>query len=84
MKPSQPKARFNAGINEQYYLGVTVCPGKSYPSAEVVTIQFIQRAGEYWKTIGHLAVYRSPIGSYKTSRTPKITTQKIQYLSLDN
>jgi len=64
MSPSQPKARFYTRINEQDYLGLTVWPGKSDPSAEVVTVQLRRRDGENWETIGRLAVYRTPAGSY--------------------
>jgi len=64
MSPSQPKARFYTRINEQDYLGLTVWPGKADPSAEVITIQLRRRDGENWETVGRLAVYRSPDGSY--------------------
>ena len=64
MSPSQPKARFYTRINEQDYLGLTVWPGKADPSAEVVTIQLRRRDGENWETIGRLAVYKTPDGSY--------------------
>jgi len=64
MSPSQPKARFYTRINEQDYLGVTVWPGKADPSVEVIAIQLRRRDGENWETVGRLAVYRSPDGSY--------------------
>ena len=64
LSPSQPKARFYTRINEQDYLGVTVWPGKSDPSAEVITLQLRRNDGENWETIGRLAVYRAPDGSY--------------------
>jgi hypothetical protein len=64
VSPSQPKARFYTRINEQDYLGVTVWPGKSDPSAEVITLQLRRNEGENWETIGRLAVYRAPDGSY--------------------
>jgi hypothetical protein len=64
MSTSQPKARFYTRINEQDYLGVTVWPGKTDPSAEVVTVQLRRNDGEKWETIARLAVYRSPDGNY--------------------
>jgi hypothetical protein len=64
MSPSQPKARFYTRLNEQDYLGVTVWPGKADPSAEVITLQLRRNEGDNWETIGRLAVYRSPDGSY--------------------
>ena len=64
MSPSQPKARFYTRINEQDFLGLTVWPGKTDPSAEVITIQLRRTDGEKWETVARLAVYRSPDGSY--------------------
>jgi hypothetical protein len=64
MSSSQPKARFYTRINEQDYLGLTVWAGKSDPSAEVITIQLRRNEGEKWETIGRLAVYRTPDGTY--------------------
>jgi len=61
---SQPKARFYSRINQQDYLGLTVWPGKSDPSAEVITIQLRRRNGDNWETVGRLAVYRSSEGTY--------------------
>jgi hypothetical protein len=64
MTSSQPKARFYTRINEQDYLGVTVWPGKSDPTAEVITLQLRRKDGENWETVGRLAVYRSSDGTY--------------------
>jgi hypothetical protein len=64
MSTSQPKARFYTRINEQDYLGVTVWPGKTDPSAEVITVQLRRNDQEKWETIARLAVYRSPEGNY--------------------
>ncbi|PVX26624.1 MAG: hypothetical protein CW691_00835 [Candidatus Bathyarchaeum sp.] len=64
MSTSQPKARFHIRINEQDYLNVTVWAGKADPAAEVIVTQIRRNTGENWETIGRLAVYRSPDGSY--------------------
>jgi hypothetical protein len=64
LSPSQPKARFYTRINEQDYLGITVWPGKADPLAEVITLQLRRNEGDNWETIGRLAVYRAPDGSY--------------------
>ena len=64
MSSSQPKARFYTRINEQDYLGVTVWPGKSDPSAEVITVQLRRNYGENWETVARLAVYRASDGNY--------------------
>lgn len=61
---SQPKARFYTRINEQDYLGLTVWPGKSDPSAEVITLQLRRNDGEKWETVAQLAVYRTSDGTY--------------------
>ena len=62
--PSQPKARFTTRISEKDYLNIAVWPGKSDPSAEVITFQLRRNEGENWETVGRLAVYRASDGSY--------------------
>ncbi|MCJ7613351.1 hypothetical protein MUO71_01100 [Candidatus Bathyarchaeota archaeon] len=64
MSSSQPKARFHIRINEQDYLNLTVWPGKADPAAKVIVAQLRRNVGENWETVGRLAVYRSPDGSY--------------------
>ena len=61
---SQPKARFYTRLNEQDYLGITVWPGKTDPTAEVVVVQLRRRNGDNWETVGRLAVYRMSNGTY--------------------
>jgi len=61
---SQPKARFHARLDERDFLGLTVWPGKTDPAAEIIVVQIRRREGDDWKTIGRLAVYRSPDGIY--------------------
>jgi hypothetical protein len=64
LSSSQPKARFYTRINEQDYLGLTVWPGKTNTSAEVITVQLRRNDGDKWETIGRLAVYRTSDGNY--------------------
>ncbi|MCW8802442.1 MAG: hypothetical protein OQK81_03715 [Candidatus Bathyarchaeota archaeon] len=64
MSSSQPKARFYKRINETDYLGLTVWPGKSDPSAEVLTVQLRRNTESGWETIGQFAVYRTADGNY--------------------
>ena len=64
MSPSQPKARYHIRLNEQDYLNLAVWPGKADPTAEVIVTQIRRNNGENWKTVGKIAVYRSPDGSY--------------------
>jgi hypothetical protein len=64
LSSSQPKARFYTRINEQDYLGLTVWPGKTDPTAEVITVQLRRNDGDKWETIGRLAVYRTSDGNY--------------------
>ena len=61
---SQPKARYYTRLNERDYLGITVWPGKTDPEAEVIVVQLRRRNGDNWETVGRLAVYRTPNGTY--------------------
>ena len=61
---SQPKARFYSRLDERDYLGITVWPGKTDPTAEVIVVQLRRREGDNWETIGRLAVYRMSNGTY--------------------
>lgn len=61
---SQPKARFYTRLSEQDYLGITIWPGKSDPTAEIIVVQLRRRDGDNWKTVGRLAVYRLSNGTY--------------------
>jgi hypothetical protein len=61
---SQPKARFYTRLDERDFLGLTVWPGKTDPSAEVIVVQLRRRDGDKWETIGRLAVYRTSDGTY--------------------
>jgi hypothetical protein len=61
---SQPKGRFHTRLNEQDYLGLTIWAGKKDPTAEVVVAQLRRRDGDNWETVGRLAVYRTPDGTY--------------------
>jgi len=60
----QPKARFSTRMQSGDFLSMAVWPGKSDPSAEVLTIQVRHSTGSEWETIGRLAVYRSANGAY--------------------
>ena len=66
---SQPKGRFYTRLSEQNFLGLTIWPGKTDPTAEVIVVQLRRREGDNWETVGRLAVYRSPKGTY--SRLPE-------------
>lgn len=58
------KARYSTKLPSGDFLGVTVWPGKTDPSAEVVTIQVRRQTGEGWETVGRIAIYRTPDGRY--------------------
>ena len=62
--PSQPKGRFYTRLNDQDFLGLTIWPGRTDPSAEVIVVQLRRREGDNWETIGRLAVYRTSDGNY--------------------
>lgn len=61
---SRPKARFSSRLPNGDYLQVAVWPGKSDPSAEVVSVQLRRLSGDAWTTVGKLALYRAKDGSY--------------------
>jgi hypothetical protein len=61
---SQPKARFYTRLSEQDYLGISIWPGKTDPTAEVIVVQLRRRDGDDWETVGRLAVYRTSDGAY--------------------
>jgi len=46
------------------YLSLTIWPGKSDPTAEVLTVQVRHQGGEGWETLSRLAVYRTGDGRY--------------------
>ena len=46
------------------YLSLTVWPGKSDPTAEVLTVQVRHQSGQGWETLARLAAYRTADGRY--------------------
>jgi hypothetical protein len=64
MSKSQPKAKFYTRTNENGYLNLTIWPGKSDPSAEVIVANISQKNGEKWETVTRIAVYRTSDGNY--------------------
>jgi hypothetical protein len=67
----QPKARFSTRMPTGDYLGLTIWPGKSDPTAEVLTVQVRRPATQGWETVARLAVYRTADGGY--SQLPERT-----------
>jgi hypothetical protein len=59
-----PKARFSTKLPNGDFLGITIWPGKSEPSAEVVTVQIRHPTGDNWETTARIALYRTPDGKY--------------------
>ena len=59
-----PKARFSTKLPNGDFLGITVWPGKSEPSAEVVSVQIRHQTGDTWETTARIALYRTPDGKY--------------------
>jgi len=59
-----PKARFSTKLPNGDFLGITIWPGKSEPSAEVVTVQIRHPTGDNWETTARIALYRTPEGKY--------------------
>ena len=46
------------------FLSLTIWPGKSDPTAEVLTVQVRRQSDQGWETISRLAVYRTADGKY--------------------
>ena len=46
------------------FLSLTIWPGKSDPTAEVLTVQVRRQADQGWETVSRLAVYRTADGRY--------------------
>lgn len=64
MERQKYKARFSSRLPNGDFLGLTVWPGKTDPSAEVLTIQIRRQSGDTWETVARLAVYRTSDGRY--------------------
>jgi len=61
---SQPKASMRTRLPNGDFLTLTVWPGKSDPTAEVITVQIRHLSGDRWETVGRLAAYRTADGRY--------------------
>jgi hypothetical protein len=66
------KARFTSKLPNGDFLGLTVWPGKSDPTAEVLTIQIRHQGSTGWETVHRVAIYRTSDGRYSLlpERTP--------------
>ena len=84
MERQKFKARFSTRLPSGDYLGVTIWPGKSDPTAEVVTIQVRRQKGDAWETVGRIALYRTADGKYSLlpERAPVAATPKAQPLEV--
>lgn len=71
---SQPKASMRTRLPNGDFLTLSVWPGKSDPTAEVITVQIRHLSGDRWETIGRLAAYRTANGIY--SQLPERRQQK--------
>ena len=78
------KARFSTKLPNGDFLGVTIWPGKSDPSAEVVTVQVRRQTGEGWETVGRIAIYRTADGRYSLlpERPPATAPAKAEPIEL--
>jgi hypothetical protein len=68
------KARFNTRLPNGDFLGVTVWPGKSDPSAEVITVQIRHQSGDIWETVSRIAIYRTSDGRHLLLPEKQIAT----------
>ena len=80
MERQKFKARFSTRLPSGDFLGVTIWPGKSDPTAEVVTIQVRRQTGDAWETVGRIALYRTADGRYSLlpERAPAAGTPKAE------
>ena len=80
MERQKFKARFSIRLPSGDFLGLTVWPGKTDPTAEVLTIQVRRQSGEGWETVGRLAVYRTSDGRFSLlpERAPSTATAKAE------
>ena len=75
-----PKARFSTKLPNGDFLGITIWPGKTDPTAEVVTVQIRHPTGADWETTARIALYRTSDGRYsllpekRPERTETATT----------
>ena len=74
------KARFTSKLPNGDFLGLTVWPGKSDPTAEVLTIQIRRQGSGGWETVHRVAIYRTPDGRYSLlpERTPATSPAKVE------
>ncbi|MEM3490349.1 MAG: hypothetical protein QXO75_11960 [Nitrososphaerota archaeon] len=61
---SHPKASMKTRLPNGDYLTLAVWPGRSDLTAEVITVQVRRFSDGHWETVGRLAAYRTPEGSY--------------------
>jgi len=61
---SQPKANVKTRLPNGDFLTLAVWPGRSDPTAEVITVQIRRFSDGHWETVGRLAAYRTAEGSY--------------------
>ena len=84
MERQKFKARFSTRLPSGDFLGVTIWPGKSDPTAEVVTIQVSRQTGDAWETVGRIALYRTADGRYSLlpERAPVAETPKAESIAV--
>jgi hypothetical protein len=79
------KARFTSKLPNGDFLGLTVWPGKSDPTAEVLTIQIRRQGTTGWETVHRVAIYRTSDGRYSLlpERTPASQPAKSEPVGTD-
>ena len=61
---NRPKASFNRQVEGGDFISIAVWSGKKDPKSEVIVAQIRRREGDNWRTIGRLAMYRTPEGEF--------------------
>jgi len=71
----QPKTSMRTRLPNGDFLTLTVWPGKSDPTAEIITVQIRRISGDRWETVGRLAAYRTVDGRYSQLPECRPTSQ---------
>jgi hypothetical protein len=62
---ARPKGSYFSRLPNGDILNISIWSGKSDPKAEIITAEVRRYSSDSkWETIGRLAIYRSPLGSY--------------------
>jgi len=79
----QYKAKFTSKLPNGDFLGITIWPGKTDPSAEVLTVQIRRQGSTGWETVHRVAIYRTPDGRFSLLPERRPIQQVVKSESVD-